>query len=148
MKYAFQEFNKETMAKAYGKDLGISTKHSVEICKYLKGKSVEKAKKILEEVDKKPIPFTRFNRDRGHKPGIGPGRYPIKASGEILEILKNAEANATQKGLSNLFIIHMCGHRAARPWHHGRKRRQKTKATHIEIVLGPKIKKQEAKDKK
>jgi len=148
MKYAFQKFEKEKMARAYGRDLPISTKQSIEICKLIKGKSVEKAKKILENVEKKAVPFTRFNRDVGHKPGIGPGRYPIKTAKNILKVLKNAETNASQKGLSDLVIIHSCCHKAARSWHYGRKRRQKNKRSHIEIILAPKVNKQEKKEVK
>lgn len=43
---------------------------------------------------KKAVPYKRFNKDVGHKKGIGPGRYPIKASGVILSLVKLAESNA------------------------------------------------------
>ena len=41
-------------------------------------------------------------------------------------------------------IIHICAHRAARPWHYGRQRRRKTKRTNVEVVVkeGVEIKKE------
>jgi large subunit ribosomal protein L22 len=138
LKYSFQNMEKGHVP-ASGRDLGISTKKSVEICKFLKGKSVEKAKIFLKRVVDmtSAVPMTHYNTDTGHKPGIGPGRYPIKAAKAILIVLESAEANAKNKGMNpkDLMIIHMAAHRAARPWHFGRKKRQKMKRTHIEVVL-------------
>ncbi len=150
-KYNLKEMN-ENMAKAIGRDLSISTKKSVEICNYIRGKKVEKAKAFLEKVLTKEsaVPMRRFNRDTGHKKGIGPGRYPIKTAEQILTIIKSAEANAQNKGLStkDLFISHIAANRAARPWHFGRKRRQKMKRSHIEVVLiEKKTEKQEKQQK-
>lgn len=139
--YALQKFP-ENYATAMGKDLPISTKQSIEICKYIRGKSLQRAKKILEEVmeEKQPIPFTRFTTDLGHKPGIGSGRYPYKASMAILSLLKSVEANAQVKGLStnNLVIYHISANKASTPWRYGRKRRVKAKRTHVEVVVAEK----------
>ncbi|MBT4540314.1 50S ribosomal protein L22 [Candidatus Woesearchaeota archaeon] len=138
-KYAFEGYNKELMSRAVGNSLGISTKQSIEICNFVRRKPVVRAKKILENVinEKEAIPFKRFNSDVGHKPGIGPGRYPKKASEAILSLIKAAEANAQFKGLntSNMVIKHICAHKASTPWHHGRQRGVKMKKTHVEIVL-------------
>lgn len=150
--YSFKNTN-DNMAKAYGRDLSISTKHSVEICNRLRGKQLDKAKSMLEKVIamEQPIKMTRHVGDLGHKRGIGPGRYPVNAAKGILAILKSAESNALNKGLStaDLQIIHVAAHRAARPWHYGRQRRRKMKRTHIEIVLSEiKQGKTDAKKKK
>jgi large subunit ribosomal protein L22 len=130
---------KENSAKALGKDLPISTKQSVNICAFLRGKSLADAKEKMQKVIQKKVavPYTRFNADLGHKTGIGPGRYPEKASKLILMLLEEAEANAQFKGLntSQLKVAHISANRAARPWRFGRKRRIKTKRTHITIVL-------------
>ena len=129
----------ENYAKAMGKDLPISTKHSAEICRYLRGRNLQKAKKMLEEVIamKRPVPFKKYTRDVGHKPGIASGRYPIKAAQAILILLNDVEANAQVKGLSSndLIIHHFCAHLASRPWHYGRISRRKMKRTHVEIVV-------------
>ncbi len=127
------------MAKALGSGLPISTKHSVEICNLIRNMKLAKAKELLEAVvsKKKAVPFKRHNADVGHKTGIGPGRYPIKASGEVLSILKTAEHNALSNDLSKdkLVIAHINAQKASTPWRSGRHRRRKAKRTHIEVVL-------------
>ena len=100
--------DKDNYAIAKGLDLPISTKHSVEICSFIRYKEVIKAKKQLSLVLKKKlaVPLTRFNKDRGHRKGsIGPGFYPLKAAKEILDLLKLVEANARNKGLNSDVLI-------------------------------------------
>ena len=64
----------------------------------------------------------------------------------FLGLLKSVEANAQFKGLhsSNLQIVHICAHRAARPMRSGRQRGRQTKRTHVEIVLQESVKKKSA----
>ena len=124
---------------AAGKSLPISTRNSVEICNLLRGKTVDKGKKLLELIiDKKyPVPYKRYMHGVGHRSGkMAAGRYPQKASSHILEVLKNAESNAGNKGLTaNFRIKEIISNQASRSWHFGRHRRRKTKSTHIKIVL-------------
>ena len=131
--------------------LPISTKFSVEICNFIRGKPVSKAKMILNRVveGKQAIPFRKFIRNLSHKRKIGPGRYPKKPAIEIIKLLDAVEANAQFKGLntSNLVINHICPHMASRPWHQGRKRRRKTKRTTIEIIVEESREKSEEKKK-
>lgn len=145
-KYAFQGFDEKTMAKAVGRSLPISTKHSVEIASGLRGMAVDKAKKILEDVIalKKPVKITRFNKDLGHKKKIGPGRFPVKTAQNILNVLKLAEANAADKGLSkqDLSVIHVCAQKAAGRWHYGRQRRRQFKSSHVEVVVQEQVRKE------
>lgn len=153
LKYAFSSYNKELMARAVGRDISISKKQSVEICKWICRRQLHEAKKILEETIalKKAIPFTRFNWNVGHRPGMGPGRYPQKAAKEILMVLKSAEANAQVKGLNtgNLHIVHINAQKAPTPMHYGRQRGTHMKRTHIEIVLQERTpKKNEGKEKR
>jgi len=135
--YSFQKYEKEKMARAVGLDLPISRKHSVEIINKLKNKTTTRAKKILEGIIaiETPIQYTRFNRDLGHKKGIGPGRFPSKTAENILKIINSVEKNANTKGLSNPTIVHMSANKAAAQWHYGRKKRRKMKRSHIEIVV-------------
>ena len=134
-----QEYNKETMALVVGKALPISTKQSIEVCNFIRNKNVQKMKDYLNDVInmKKVVKFTRFNKGMGHKKGVGPGRYPIKTSTEILRLLESAESNAQFKGLNslNLVIGHIKADKASSAWHYGRQRRRKMKRTTVEIIL-------------
>jgi large subunit ribosomal protein L22 len=47
IKYAYNEEDDSKKARAMGKSLKISPKHSVEICRELRGMGVETAKKLL-----------------------------------------------------------------------------------------------------
>ncbi|HDD31065.1 MAG TPA: 50S ribosomal protein L22, partial [Thermococcus litoralis] len=115
--YSFQNFDPERMAKASGRDLRMSPKLSVEVCREIKGMMLNDAIKLLDDViaKRKPIPLRRFNDSQGHKKGkgFGPGRYPVKVAKEIKKILLNARNNAEQKGLDpdRLKIIHAAAHR-------------------------------------
>lgn len=136
--------NNENMAKSLGVSLPISTRQSIEICRSLRGKKLDKAKAFLESVieKKKAVPYARFNKDTGHKKGIGPGRYPIKACTHILKIIKSCEANAQFKGLNvnSLYLVHISAQPGAKQWHYGRQTRRKAKRTHIECVVEEKDK--------
>jgi large subunit ribosomal protein L22 len=135
-KYAFKS-DKENVVKAVGRDLGISTRNSIEICSHIKGMEVKKARDLLEKVMKqeRAIPFKRFTEGAGHKKGMSSAKYPFRASQQFLFLLKALEANAQNKGLSSeLRIIHACAQKAAEPLHYGRKRRIKMKRTHVEIA--------------
>ena len=132
-------YNPENMATAKAESLPISFKQSVEICNFIRNKKVNDAKKTLMDVSnmKKAMPFTRFHGDVGHKKGIGAGRYPKKASKEILDIINLVEANAQFKGLntSNLVITHINSNKASSVTRFGRKRGRKAKRTNIEIIV-------------
>lgn len=140
------------MAKALGTALPISFKQSVEICRFIKNRNVEEAKKILHNVAEKKaaVPFKRYNWDLGHKKKLGPASYPEKASKEFIRLIESVEANAQFKGLntSNLIITHVSAHKAGKAWHFGRKTRRKMKRTNVEIVVEEKKKAQEGKQEK
>lgn len=152
MKYAIQNYKPEHMARVLGRDLSISTKQSIEICNFIKKKKVKEAKKLLGRVmeNKLAVPFKRFNKNMGHKPGIAAGRYPQKTTGQIIKLLDEVEANAQNKGLNadDLYISHICAHKASAPWHYGRQRRRKMKRTHIEIVVEEKEEKKKQREEK
>ena len=93
-------YDDETMARAYGKELKVSPKHSVEICSTIRGMLATDAVELLEEVaeKKRHIRFKRYNKCVPHrKGGGGAGRYPVKASKQILKVLESAMANAAFK---------------------------------------------------
>ena len=137
--YTFRNYNKEHMARAVGVALPISYKHSYEVCNFIKNKNLSDAKQILQDVVEKKVavPYKRFDFDLSHKKKIGPGRFPEKTSLELIKLLESVEANAQFKGLntSNLVIIHLSAHKAAKSWHYGRFSRRKMKRTHVEICV-------------
>ena len=151
-KYAFEGYNPELMAKAAGVSLPISMKQCVEICTALRKKPLDRAKNILEDAiaEKKAIPYRRYNRNIGHKPKMGPGRFSPKACMEVLTILKSAESNAQFKGLNpgNMIVKHICAHKASTPWHSGRVRGIKMKRSHVEVVLEETKKSEKKAEKK
>lgn len=144
--------NQENIAKVYGKDLPISLKQSVEVCKFIKRKELGKAKEMLESVIKKKmaVPYTRYKRSMPHRSGrMATGRYPIKVCQNILLLLKSAEANASNKGLdkNNLIVKTLMPNTAARPMHPGRHRGRKMKRVNIYIELEEKAGKKKKETK-
>mgnify|MGYP001609022232 CR=1 FL=1 len=141
----------ENEAKARGLNLPISTKHCIEICNFIRYKTVKKAKKDLNlALEKKiAIPLTRFHKDRGHKKGkIGPGFYPENAAKQIIKLLNLLEANAQNKGLNKeeLFLKTLIVNKASTTRRFGRRNRS-SKRTHIEMIAEEKIEKKEGKEK-
>src|SRR3989344_265721 len=126
-------------AKAVGRDLPISIKTSVEVCRFIRGRNVVVAKNMLRDVValKRAVPFRRYVLDIGHRKGMATGRFPKKTSKEILEVLESAETNAQFKGMngSRLFVAHIAAHKASSPMRGGRKRGQSAKKAHVEIIL-------------
>ncbi len=154
MPYRYSKKNTEeeekNIAKAAALSAPISTKQSVEICSMIRGKELQKAKEMLKKVmnEEMAVPFKRYKKNIGHRPKIGPGRYPKNASEEILNLLEQVEANAQFKGIgtANLIISHISAQKASRSWHFGRKRRIRMKRTHIEVMV--KEQKKEIKETK
>jgi len=137
--YRYSVQDVENTAKAAGLSLSISMKDSVEICNFIRGKNLKKSVEALKQIaeKKRALPLRRFNQNRGHKPGVGPGAYPVNTCTAIIKILENAEANAQFKGLNttHLVISHIRAHKAATPYHAGRQRRRKMKRTNVEVVV-------------
>ena len=114
-RYSVIGLDPDKTAKASGRDLRISPKQSREVCNALRGKMLIDAKDYLSKVVemKQIVPFRRYRKHVGHH-NTGTkwmtGRYPVKASAQILGILQNVEANAEFKGLDidRLRIVHIC----------------------------------------
>jgi len=142
--------NPEKTAKASGRELKVSHKASREVCKAIKGKMLAEAKEYLRDVvaKKRAIPYTRYNKKLPHRHGIVnafSGRYPIKASEQILDVLESAQSNAENKGLDvdRLRIIHAAAYQGVKmkryaPRAHGRASPKYDTTTHVEIVLDEK----------
>jgi len=141
------ELDPEKTVKASGRELRVSHKSAREICKTIKGMTLARAKQYLRDVmdKKRAVPFTRFKKKAGHRHGLEKacaGRYPVKASEQILKVLEGAEANAEYKGLDTdrLRIIHASAYPGMKikrftPRAHGRASPKFQILCHIEIAL-------------
>jgi large subunit ribosomal protein L22 len=112
-KFSYSYKPEEPFARAMGKELRVSPKHAREVCNFIRGKKLNFVKGYLGEVveKRKLIPFKRHGKKLAHHRGVqgaDAGQYPVKTAKLILEVLKNAEANAEYKGLDleHLFIAH------------------------------------------
>ena len=122
----------------------ISYKDAVEVLDAIRGKKLEDAKRILQDVIRmrRPVPYRRFYGKVGHRRGMGPGRYPVKAAKAILKVLESAEANAEYKGLdtSRLWVVHAAAHKGTKirsymPRAFGRATPWFEQLVHVEIGL-------------
>jgi ribosomal protein L22 len=107
-------------------DARISLKHAIVICKSLRNKKVDKAKRFLKNLIDKKVSLKR--------------KYYTKAAKKILEVLETAEANAKVKNLNleKLFIKTAKadkGPTLIRPRSRFRFRGRKFKSTHITIEV-------------
>ncbi len=134
----------EKTSKALGKELHISRKHAHEIASAIKGMKLENAREFLEDVAalKRAVPYKRYTRNVPHRKGMCTGRYPQKAAKEFLRVLKNAESNATYKGLDseNLRITHVAtkkGHtfRGSFPRAQGRATPKMHETVSVEMIV-------------
>jgi large subunit ribosomal protein L22 len=135
-------------AKAMAYEINVSPKHCIEILRQVRGMKVTRAKAYLENVigKKESVPFKRFARNVGHKrhqSGWASGRYPAKASKEILKLIKHAEANAEYKGLEpeNMSIVHATSKKGrviqgVMPRAMGRATPWNIETVTVEVVLG------------
>jgi len=122
---------KKTSAFVNISSIPISTKHSIAICKFIKGKKIEGAIDDLEKVVllKKAVPM---KGEIPHRKGMMSGRYPKKAAGHFIKLLKGLSANANVNGLEAPVISEAIANLASRPYSKfGRVRR---KRTHIKIT--------------
>ena len=139
MKYA-TAYDDKKMARAMGVALPVSTKKTVEVCSFVKGRELSKAIRLLEGViaEQVAVPFHKYAKGgTGHKPGIGPGRYPKNVCTEVIKLLRQVEANARNRGLNaaGLVVSSILAKKAAKAWHFGRQRRRQMKRTHVEVVI-------------
>ncbi len=134
----------EKTAKAYGSDLQISPKQSVEVCEMLRGEDVDQAIDILDKVIEgdKAVPYKKHNKRVAHQKGVGPGGYPKKVCEVIKSKIEECRSNAEDKGLNTeeLRIKVLSAHRGSpiegrRPRAFGRSTPHDTKTTNLEIII-------------
>jgi large subunit ribosomal protein L22 len=134
-----------TTARALGKELSISPRHAIEVCRTIKGMPLDDAVEFLEDVieQKKAVPFKRHVHGLPHRKGKGmaTGRYPQKAARAIIDVLEQARNNAEFKEITgSLRIVHAAAHRG-RAWHswfqraHGRSTPKMRETVNVEIIV-------------
>jgi len=141
-----KEVVKKDVAIANGVALRISPKQSKYVCRIIRGKSVEGAVARLQAVidEKRPVPMAGL--EIGHRKGRGlaGGRFPKNACKAIMEVVKQAGANAIVNGIEAPVIRVAKADRAAAPLRKGG-RKAKRAHVHIEVVEKTKLIKRKKK---
>jgi ribosomal protein L22 len=118
-----------------GENLHISSKKAFAICKFIKGKTIEKALNDLQNVlDKKiAVPMKGEIPHKKSVKGIasGGGRYPLVATKEFMRLLKNLQGNANNNEVEEPIIVEAIANFGDRPL--GRFGRWQRKRTHVTI---------------
>lgn len=137
----------ENLARAKANEVSVSPKHCMEIARFIRGMKADTALEYLEAVvaKKKAIPFKHFNMDVAHKRGLegwDAGRYPVKAAGEIITLIKAAEKNGEYAGLdtAKLAIVHVQANRgrctrSVFPRAMGRATPKRRESVNLELIL-------------
>ena len=129
-----KEVPKKDVAVANGFSLKISPKQSKYVCRLLRGKTPEGAIARLQAVidEKRPVPMAGL--EVGHKKGKGLacGKFPKNACRGIMEIVKQAGANAVVAGIESPVITIARADRASAPF---RRAGRKAKRTHLLIEV-------------
>ena len=130
---------KKDLAVANAYALRISSKHAFAICKVIKGKSPLVAIKRLEEAmkGKRAIPMSSMEVAHQKGKGMAGGKFPKKACGEIINVVKQIVANANISGIENPIITIAKANRASAPFRRGGR---KGKRTHIHLEVKDKTK--------
>jgi ribosomal protein L22 len=140
------EAKKKDIAIANGFSMKISPKQCKYTCRVIRGKSPEAAVARLQAVidEKRPVPMAAL--EVGHKKGAGlaGGKFPKNACRGIMEIVKQAAANAIVAGIENPVVAIAKSNQASAPY---RKAGRRAKRTHIYIEIRDKVKMMEAKKK-
>ena len=128
----------QRLATARAVDVDMHVKHCFEVCRAVKNKTASPAVDFLNQVLKidsnradvrrkaAAVPYRLGSGNKrkrrsgpsmvGHrKGGIGPGRYPVKASREILKLIESAMENARFQhediDAEEMVITHIAAHR-------------------------------------
>lgn len=129
-----KEIPKKDVAIANGFSLKISPKQSKFVCRVIRGKTPEAAVARLQAVidEKRPVPMAGL--EVGHKKGKGlaGGKFPKNACKGIMEIVKQAGANAVVAGIESPVITLARADRASAPF---RRAGRKAKRTHLLIEV-------------
>jgi ribosomal protein L22 len=134
----------EAVVNSYS--LPISTKKAADVCRFIKGKTIEKAISELEEVAKgrKAVPM---KGEIPHRKGkIMSGGFPKKTVKEMIVVLKGLAGNAAVNEIEDPVINEAIANMASRPF--GRFGRVQKKRTHLKITAKEKKTKSKPRSKK
>ena len=164
-KYSQEPVDAAKSCKARGSNLRVHMKNTRETAMALKGMTLKKAQKFLQDViaHKDIVPFRRFTGGIGHKAQAKKykavsGRWPEKSCRYLLDLLQNAGSNAEIQGIEveTLYISHIqvqyapaMRRRTYRA--HGRINPYMSNPCHVELILSAKtepVKKADAEDGK
>lgn len=123
----------EKKATAKATNLPFSLKHSVALCRFIKNRNPDNAIELLSKVIKKKIAVP-ITGEIPHRKGMKSGRYPVKAAGYFIKIIRNAVANASAKGMNaECLVLHGMANKGSTMHHYGRKSGE-SKRTNIIIT--------------
>ncbi|WP_254761660.1 50S ribosomal protein L22 [Natrinema marinum] len=137
----------DATAKAMLRERHMSHKHSKEVAREIKGRTVGDAQAYLQDVidEVQSVPFKSHNAGAGHRSdveGWDAGKYPEKVSGEFLDLLENVAANADHQGFDaeSMEIVHVAAHKVGesvgrKPRAMGRASSWNTPQVDVEIVV-------------
>jgi len=145
--YSVTGLDPDRTVKCAGRELRISPKASVELCRTIRGMKLPEAKKLLERVieKKQAVAYRRYKKEVPHKRQLAEpfyaGRFPEKAAGRLFRLLEELEASAEYRNLDveRLRIIHAASQRGPKvprrsPRAFGRSDLLRGVLTHIELV--------------
>jgi len=122
----------EAQVSVTGRDLPISTKKAIVLCKILNNKKLEPSMKFFEGIASGKQGVTLVRRE-ALKPNKGT-KHPIKTAEVFVKLLKSLNANATNKGLdTSKIILGAKADKAASPMKPGNRLR-KFKRSHVTII--------------
>lgn len=148
--YSYEKYDKETMARAHASNVHISLKKTVETARFIRGKKLSTAIKMLEGVteQKVVVPYKKYRAEMAHRrgKGIDAGGYPVNVAKELLRLLRAVEKNASEKELGEkLYVVSLSCRQGTSRYHNGRMMGRKMKSTNVEVVVGerksPEVKK-------
>jgi large subunit ribosomal protein L22 len=129
-----KEIKKKNVVIARGVGLRISPKQCVYVCKMIRGKSPDAAIARLQDVidEKRAVPM--IGLEVGHKKGKGlaGGKFPKTACKAIVDIVKQAAANAVVAEIENPFISIIKSDKATSPF---RRDGRRAKRCHIYVEI-------------
>ena len=122
---------KRTEAIVRGNDLGISTKHAMAICRFIKRNKIKDSILYLEAVVKlkKAMPM---KGEIPHRHGMKSGRYPVNASKVFIKLLKSLDANAKSIEIVEPKVVFAKADKASSP--HRRFGSRRFKRTHVVLI--------------
>ncbi|MFA5108421.1 MAG: 50S ribosomal protein L22 [Candidatus Micrarchaeia archaeon] len=137
-----EQANMANIARARVDGVNASYRDLCNVCSNIRGRRADKAIVFLTEASDKsrPIRYFRHNSKRGHLRELGgkKGGFPVKSVKIVLDVLKNAYANAQTKGLGDCKIVHAVANKQdiySRLSPKGRRVKHDFETAFVEVVL-------------